>query len=51
MNFVGDIKVISETLLQLWANALNNLQDISFAVQLFIIIAVFILVKSIIQPC
>lgn len=50
MDFLEDINSTSEALLKLWANALNYVQDISIAVQLFIIIAVFILVKLLIQP-
>ena len=50
MNYWDDINSVSEALLKIWASVLNNLQDISIAVQIFIIIAVFILVKLLIQP-
>jgi small-conductance mechanosensitive channel len=50
MNFLDKINSATESLLKLSASAFNNLQDISVAVQIFIIIAVFILVKLLIQP-
>ena len=50
MNFLEDIDSAGETLLKLWTTLLDNLLDISIAVQLFVIIAIFILVKIILQP-
>lgn len=50
MNFLQDINSASESLLKLWETTLTNLQDISIAIQIFIIIIVFVLVKWLIQP-
>ncbi len=50
MSFLQDINSAKAALLQLWEHAFNNLQDISIAIQIFIIIAVFILVKFLIKP-
>lgn len=50
MNFPDYFKNASETFLSLWESVSNNLQDMSIAIQLFIIIGVFILVKLLIQP-
>ena len=50
MNFLDEINGASEALLKLWESTLNYALDISIAIQLFIIIAVFVLVKLLIQP-
>jgi small-conductance mechanosensitive channel len=50
MNFLDDINSAKDALLRLWESAFNNLQDISIAIQIFIIFSVFILVKLLIQP-
>ncbi len=50
MEFLDNINSTGEALLKLWETVLNNLQDISVAVQVLFVISVFILVKLLIQP-
>jgi small-conductance mechanosensitive channel len=50
MNFLNDIKSASDVLLELGTTALNNIQDISIAIQILVIITIFVLVKFLIQP-
>ncbi len=50
MTLLDDINSAIDSLLKLGETAFYNLQDVSIAIQIFIIVAIFILVKLLIQP-
>lgn len=50
MNFLNDINNTKDALLTLFVETFNNMQDISIAIQILIIITVFVLVKLLVQP-